>query len=89
VRVVASHLRSAARSWFAAACYLVLWTACNPTTAHAHKHLFVSSRIPEIFVALELIDSDTSGASPRTNGLLALCKQNAGNDARIGSVEIS
>lgn len=39
MQVVASYLRSAVRSSFAAACCVVLWTACNATTAHAHATL--------------------------------------------------
>ena len=39
MEVVASHLRSAVRSWFAAVCCVVLWTACDAATAHAHATL--------------------------------------------------
>jgi copper transport protein len=39
VRVVASYLSSSVRSPFAAACCVLLWTACNGITAHAHANL--------------------------------------------------
>lgn len=39
MQVFASHLRGAVRSSFAAAFCVVLWTACNATTAHAHATL--------------------------------------------------
>jgi len=39
MRVVASLLRSNIKGLFAAACCLVVGTACNPTSAHAHATL--------------------------------------------------
>jgi copper transport protein len=39
MRVSASHLRTTIKRSFAAACCVVLWTACIATTAHAHATL--------------------------------------------------